>query len=179
MKQYNCVEKWLWINRNNHLKLCDIKYYVVFWFNGILTSVLDRCWIPSPIYIYIYRRHYYGVQLAHISMALSCHWSLSSIAFGWSSMVHPISVRRSCRYVLVGRLTSDRLCEVVHRSTSLMRTPLLLQLCPACLVCLDWMLFELGVRSLSLSLYIYIYIYIYVLSSIYTLFRCITTLVCD
>ena len=58
----------------------------------------------------------------------------SSIASGTSSVLLPVSARSCSMYVLAGRPTFARPCEGVHRSTSLMRSSLLLQKCPACLV---------------------------------------------
>ena len=61
-------------------------------------------------------------------------------------MQHPVSARSCYRYVLVGRPTFAGPCEGVHRSTSLMSSPLLLQQFPACLVRLSWMVFVMGGR---------------------------------
>ena len=47
-------------------------------------------------------------------------------------------------YVRASRPAFAHLCERVHRSTSVMSTSLLLQLCPACLVCLTWTVFMIG-----------------------------------
>ena len=76
---------------------------------------------------------------------LSCHSSLSSIASSRSSRLYPVSIQSCCRYLLVGWPTLARPCEGIHRRTSLMSLSLFLQQCPACLVCLIWMVFVMGV----------------------------------
>ena len=63
-----------------------------------------------------------------------------------SSRLHPASVQTCCRYVLAGHPTLARPCEGVHRRTSLTSSSLLLQQCPACMVRLIWMMFEMGGR---------------------------------
>ena len=84
---------------------------------------------------------------ARISLTLSRHSSLSFIAYGRSSGLHPTSSQSSCMYVRVGRSAFARLCEGVHRRTSLMNPSLLLQQCPACLVCLTLIVFVIGGRT--------------------------------
>ena len=74
------------------------------------------------------------VPLAWISLTLSRHFSLSFIASGRSSGLHPISSHSCCMYVLAGRPGFARPYVGVYRSTSLMSSSLLLQQCPACLV---------------------------------------------
>ena len=103
------------------------------------------------IYIYIYH-HHHVVPPARISLTLSRHSSLSFIASGRSSGLHPISSQSCCMCVRAGRPAFARPCVGVHRSTSLMSSSLLLQQCPACLVRLT---------------YIYIYIYIYTCVRVY------------
>ena len=49
-------------------------------------------------------------------------------------------------YVQAGPPAFARPYEGVHRSTSLMNSPLLLQQCPACLVHLTWIVFVMGGR---------------------------------
>ena len=49
-------------------------------------------------------------------------------------------------YVRAGRPAFARPCVGVHKSTSLMSSPLLLQQCPACLVRLTWIVFVIGGR---------------------------------
>ena len=49
-------------------------------------------------------------------------------------------------YVRAGRAAFARPCVGVHMSTALMSSSLLLQLCPACLVRLTWIVFVIGGR---------------------------------
>ena len=72
--------------------------------------------------------------------------SLSFIASGRSSGVHPVSSYSYCMYVRAGRPAFARPYVGIHRSTSLMSSSLLLQPCPACLVHLTWIGFVMGGR---------------------------------
>ena len=63
---------------------------------------------------------------------------------GKSSMLHPVTIRSSCRLFLVDRPTLTRPYEGVHRRMSLMNSSLLLQKRPTCLLCLILMVFEMG-----------------------------------
>ena len=81
-----------------------------------------------------------------ISLILSCHSSLSSIASSWYSRLHPLSIQSCCRYVLVGCPSPAHSCEGVHWRMSLMSSSFLLQLCPTCLVHLIWMVLEMRGR---------------------------------
>ena len=54
------------------------------------------------VYIYIYISHHV-VPLARISLTFSRHFSLSFIASGRSSGLHPVSSHSCCMYVLAGR----------------------------------------------------------------------------
>ena len=74
----------------------------------------------------------------------SRHFSLSFNAYGRFSGLHPVSSHSCCMYVRTAR--SARPYVVVHRSTSLMSSSLLLQQCPACLVRLTWIVFVMGDR---------------------------------
>ena len=78
--------------------------------------------------------HHHVVPLARISLALSRHFSLSFIASGRSSGLHPVSSHSCWMYVHAGRPVFARPCVGVHKSTSLKCSSLLLQQCPACLV---------------------------------------------
>ena len=99
------------------------------------------------IYIYIYVYIYHHIALvAWISLTLSCHSSLSFIALDRSSGQHPVSSHSCWMYVRAGRPAFARLCVGVHKSTSLMSSSLLLQQCPACLICLTWIVFVIGGR---------------------------------
>ena len=50
-----------------------------------------------------HHHHHHVVPPAWISLILSRHFSLSFIASGWSSRLHPISSHSCCMYVLAGR----------------------------------------------------------------------------
>ena len=70
-----------------------------------------------------------------ISLTISHHPSLSSIAPGRSSKLHPLSAQS---WVLAGRPTLAHPWVDVHRRTSPMSSSLLLHQYPACLVRLGW-----------------------------------------
>ena len=77
-------------------------------------------------------------------MTLSRHVSQSFITFGRSSGLYPVSSHSCCMYVRAGRPAFAWPYAGVHRSTSLMSSSLLLQQCPACLVCLTCIVFVMG-----------------------------------
>ena len=72
--------------------------------------------------------------------------SLSFIASGRSSGLHPVSSHNCCMYVLAGCPALARPYVGVHRSTSLMSSSLLLQQCPAYLARLTCIVFVMGGR---------------------------------
>ena len=96
--------------------------------------------------------HHHVVPLAQISLTLSRHFSLSFIASGRSSGLHPVSSHSCWMYVQADCPAFAQPYVGVHWSTSLMSLSLLLQQCPACLVrltlvisillygCTTWML---------------------------------------
>ena len=96
--------------------------------------------------LYSLYHHHHHVPPARISLALSRHFSLSFIASGRSSGLHPVSSQSCCMYVRAGRPAFARPYVRVHRSTSLMSSSLLLQQCPAWLVRLTWIVFVMGGR---------------------------------
>ena len=101
------------------------------------------------IYIYIYNNHHHHHHIvlpAWISLTFSRHFSLSFIASGRSSGLHPVSSHSCCMYVRAGRPAFAWLYVGVHRSTSLMSSSLLLQQCPVCLVRLTCIVFMMGGR---------------------------------
>ena len=103
------------------------------------------------IYIYIYIYIYLIIiisPVAQISLTISCHFSLSFIASGWSSGLHPVSSHSCCMYVQAGRPAFAWPYAGVHRSTSLLSSSLLLLQCPACLVRLTWTVIVTRVRWL-------------------------------
>ena len=98
-----------------------------------------------------HHHHHHVVSLARISLTLTHHFSLSFIASGRSSGLHPVSSHSCSMYVRVGCPAFARPYAGVHRSTSLMSSSLLLQQCPACLVHLTWIVFVMGGRWLYSS----------------------------
>ena len=103
-------------------------------------------WLASLDKDNIINHHHHVVQLARISLTLSHHFSLSFIASGRSSGLHPVSSHSCCTYVRAGCPAFARPYVEVHRSTSLMSSSLLLQQCPACLLRLTWIVFVIGGR---------------------------------
>ena len=93
-----------------------------------------------------HHHHHHVVPLARISLTLSRHFSLSFIASGRSSGLHPVSSHSCCMYVLAGCPALARPYAGVHRIISLMISSLLLQQCPACLARLTWIVFVMGGR---------------------------------
>ena len=91
-----------------------------------------------------HHHHHHVVPLAWMSPTLSRHFSLSFIASGRSSGLHPVSSHSCCMYVRAGRPAFAWPYAGVTRSTSLMSSSLLLQPCLACLVRLAWMVFVMG-----------------------------------
>ena len=111
---------------------------IFFWYDDI-----DFYDVHEVSFIY---HHHHVILPVWISLTLSHHSSLSSITLGRSSILHPVSVQSFCRWVLAGCPTLACPCEGVHGRTLLMSSSLLLQQCPLCLVCLIWMVFEMGGR---------------------------------
>ncbi len=99
-----------------------------------------------PSYIYDDDHHHHVMPLARISQTLSRHFSLSFSASGRSSGLYSVSSYSCFMYVRAGRPAFARLYAGVHRSTLLMRSSLLLQQCPACLVRLTWIVFVMRGR---------------------------------
>ena len=90
--------------------------------------------------------HHHVVPLTRISLALFRHFSVSFIASGRSSGVHPVSSHSCCMYVGAGRPAFAWPYAGIHWSKSLMSSSLLLLQCPACLVRVAWIVFEMGGR---------------------------------
>ena len=86
------------------------------------------------------------MPLARISLTLSRHFSQSFIASDRSFGLHSVSSQSCCMYVLAGHPALACPYVGVHRSTSLMSSPLLLQQCSACLAHLTWRVFAMGGR---------------------------------
>ena len=93
-----------------------------------------------------HHHHHHVVLLAWISLTLSRYFSLSFIASGRSSGLHPVSSNSCWMYVRAGCPAFAWPYVGVHRSTSLKSLSLLLQQCPACLVHLAWIVFMMGGR---------------------------------
>ena len=93
-----------------------------------------------------FHHHQLVVSSARISLTLSHNLSLSFIASGWSSRIHPVFSRSCCMLERAGRLAFALPYEGVHRSTSLMSSTLHFQQCPACLVRLIWIVFVMAGR---------------------------------
>ena len=117
------TDKWLQvslfdvINSIYQLFLSNTKnVYTAVWFN--ITS-------------HHHHHHHHVVPLARISLTLSRHFSLSFIASGRSSGLHPVSSQSCCMYVLAGRPALARPYMGVHCSTSLMSSSLFLQQGPS------------------------------------------------
>ena len=117
-----------------------IYIYIFFFF---LIKALQHCYVLQCI---INHHHHHHVALsARIFLTVSRHTSLSSIDFGRSSALHPDRHRAAaCRFEL------DFLPLLVHvqGSTGVNHPSLLLQQCPACLVCLILIVFVMGGRWL-------------------------------
>ena len=111
-----------------------------------MKEVLHIPMIYSNITTFSNHHHHHVVPSARISLTLSRHFSLSFIASGSFSGLHPVSSHSSCMYVRAGRPAFARPYVGVLRSTSLMSSSLLLKQCPACLVRLTWIVFVMGGR---------------------------------
>ena len=92
----------------------------------------------------IYHHHHDVVPLARISLTISRHFSLSFIASGRSSGLHPVSSHSCCMKVRAGRPAFAWPYVGVYRSKSLTSSSLLLQQCPACLARLTCIVFVMG-----------------------------------
>ena len=93
-----------------------------------------------------HHHHHHVVPLARISLTLSRHFSQSFIASGRSSGLYLVFSQSCCMYVRAGCPAFAWPYAGVHTSTSLMSSSLLLQQCPACLVCLACIVFVMGGR---------------------------------
>ena len=120
--------------------------FIKLWLDAVYhTYDTDMCetYIECSKHIYI-EHHHHVAPPARISLTLSRHFSLSFIASGRSSGLHPVSSHSCCMYVRAGRPTLAHPYVGVHRSTSLMSSSLLLQQCPACLVRRTCIVFVMG-----------------------------------
>ena len=95
---------------------------------------------------YHHHHHHLIVPPARISLTLSRHSSLSFIASGRSSGLHPVSSQSCYMLVRASHPTFARPYVGVYRRTSIMSYSLLLQQYPACLVRLILIVFMMGGR---------------------------------
>ena len=121
------------------------------WSYMVILSKLNKlafCYFVSlPHTICLWNNHHHHVvPPARISRTLSRHFSLSFIAPGRSSELHPVSSHSCCMYIRAGCPAFARPYVGVRRNTSLMSSSLLLQQCPACLVRLTWIVFVMEGR---------------------------------
>ena len=123
------VQKTWMDERYNRQKLTDL-------------NIGNLCTLPTADN----NHHHHVVPLARISLTLSRHFSLSFIASGRSSGLHPVSSHSCWMYVRASCPAFAWPYAGVHRSTSLMSSSLLLQQCSACLVRLAWIVFVMGGR---------------------------------
>ena len=94
----------------------------------------------------VYHHHHHVTLSSRVYLTHCCHPSLSFIASGRSSGLHPVSAHSCYMYVQAGHPDFARPCEGINRRTSLMSLSLLLQQCPACLVRLILIVFVMGGR---------------------------------
>ena len=123
-----------------------IRHKTIWWWHSSLGDLGNMEYPFHWHCTYIHHHHHHVVPLARISLTLSHHFSLSFIASGRSSGLHPVSSHSCCMYVWAGRPAFARPNVGVHRSTSLRNSSLLFQQCPACLVHLAWIVFVIGGR---------------------------------
>ena len=110
-------------------------------------KTVEKCWRELFLLnICNHHHHHHVVPLARISLILSRHFSLSFIVSGRSPGLYSVSSHSCYMYVRAGRRAFSRPYAGVHRSTSLMSSSLHLQQCPACLVCLAWIVFVMRGR---------------------------------
>ena len=74
-------------------------------------------YIYNCIYIYVYHQHHVTLS-ARIFLAVSCYTSLSSITFGRSSGLHPVSEQRT-ELLYVGSNWTPCLCSSMWRGPQL------------------------------------------------------------
>ena len=111
------------------------------------TRTIMPMFIIHVIYYHNHHHHHHHVVLvARISLTLSRRFSLSFIASGRSSGLHPVSSHSCWMYVRAGRPAFARPYVGVHKRISLMSSSLFLLQCPACLVRLTWIVFVIGGR---------------------------------
>ena len=95
-------------------------------------------------YIYIY--HQDSALQAQTSLTHSCHKPLSPITLWMSFRLHSLSAQSWCIKVLASCHKFARPCEGFRKCILLMNSSLLLQLCPAYLVSLTWIVSVMGCK---------------------------------
>ena len=121
-----------------------INYIIINVFINLVQVIEIYLFVLFQDYTKTCHHHHHVVPPVRISLTLSRHFSLSFIALGRSSGLHPVSSHSCCMYVRAGRPAFAWTYAGVHRSTSLMSSSLLLQQCPACLVRPTWIVFVMG-----------------------------------
>ena len=124
---------------NEYLKERGTKQYIIF---ILLMYMLEiHClfvlvlWHINPCRLFNTKSHHHHVAPSSwISLILYCHPSLSSIASGRSSSLHPVWAQSCCMLVLAGHPILTCPCDEVHRSMWLMSSSLIFQQCVACLL---------------------------------------------
>ena len=103
------------------------------------------------LYLQIHHLYHHVMPRALISLSLSL---VPRLYHPSHPVGLPVSVQSWCRQVLADRQTLSRPCKGPHWRTSLMSSSLLLLQCPACLVRLIRMVFEMGRRWLYSSCFV-------------------------
>ena len=111
------LQCWQWI------RVVSSTIFLSLWYN----STWDWTLVSRTFDKHYHHYHSHHVApLVRISQTLSCHPSLSSIASGRSSELHPVLAQSCCTEVRAGCPAFAHPCDGVHRSTSLMSLSLLL-----------------------------------------------------
>ena len=118
----------------------------------IRVQILDEA-VCISLRVNVFSYYHHVALPARISLTLSRHPSLSPTAPRSSSRLYPVSAQSYCIKIQASRPDFARpafvhICEGVYRSMSLMSSSLLIQLCPASLVRLTWIVFMMSGRWL-------------------------------
>ena len=127
-------------NTWNHLAVC--KRMTLGSFQNVIKKI---CFQIIYINYICTQMIWYSSSSSSCRATLSRHFSLSFIASGRSSGLHPVSSHGCCVYVRASRPAFAWPYARVHRSTPLMSSSLLLQQYPACLVRLTWIVFVMAI----------------------------------
>ena len=135
---YSCFQKYdnWWFQNSLHRKIC---YEKLIWH-------FTR-WKILKLYILLMSKHYMTIYTSSSSSS-SCRAAGTDITDSHSLATPPYrssSLVGLQGYIPYPHIAAECMFElVVHRSTSLMSSSLLLQQCPACLVRLTWIVFVMG-----------------------------------